>query len=74
MPIYKAPVDDTMFLLTDVLQIARYNNLPGFADASPDLLQAILDEAAKLAEEVVQPLHKKYPAIDHPAIPQACRW
>ena len=58
MPIYKAPVDEVMFLLTDVLQIARYNNLPGFADASPDLLQAALGEAAKLAEEVVQPLNR----------------
>ena len=57
VPTYKAPVDDTMFLLTDVLQIARYNNLPGFAEATPDLLQAILEEAAKLAEEVVQPLN-----------------
>ena len=58
MPIYKAPVDEMLFLLTDVFQIARYNNLPGFADASPDLLQAILGEAAKLCEEVVQPLNR----------------
>jgi acyl-CoA dehydrogenase len=57
VPIYKAPVDDVMFLLTDVLQIARYNNLPGFADASPDLLQAIFSEAGKFAEEIVQPLN-----------------
>ena len=40
MPIYKAPVDEVLFLLNDVFQIARYNNLPGFADASPDLLEA----------------------------------
>ena len=45
MPIYKAPVDEVLFLLTDVFQIARYNNLPGFADASPDLLEA--DPGAK---------------------------
>ena len=56
--VYKAPVDDVMFLLTDVLQIGRYNNLPGFADASPDVLQAVLGEAAKLAEQVVQPLNR----------------
>ena len=36
MPIYKAPVDEMLFLLTDVFQIGRYNNLPGFADAAPD--------------------------------------
>src|SRR5438067_4058943 len=57
VPIYKAPVDDMLFLLTDVFAIARYNNLPGFADATPDLLQAILGEAAKLCEEVIQPLN-----------------
>ncbi len=58
MPIYKAPVDDVMFLLNDVFQIARYNNLPGFADASPDLIEAVLTEAAKLAEEVAQPVNR----------------
>ncbi len=58
MPIYKAPVDDVLFLLTDVFQIGRYDNLPGFSDASPDLLEAILREAARLCEEVVQPLNR----------------
>ena len=37
MPTYKAPVDDTLFLLNDVFHIDRYGNLPGFADASPDV-------------------------------------
>ena len=46
MPIYKAPVDEVMFLLNDVFQIARYDNLPGFADASPDMVEPILGEAA----------------------------
>src|SRR6266699_816832 len=58
VPIYKAPVDEMLFLLTDVFAIARYDNLPGFSDASPDLLQAIFDEAAKLCEQVVQPLNR----------------
>jgi alkylation response protein AidB-like acyl-CoA dehydrogenase len=57
MPVYKAPVDEVLFLLNDVFQISRYNNLPGFADASPDLVEPILAEAAKLCEEVVQPLN-----------------
>jgi acyl-CoA dehydrogenase len=57
MPVYKAPVDEVLFLLNDVFQISRYNNLPGFADASPDLIEPILTEAAKLCEEVVQPLN-----------------
>jgi alkylation response protein AidB-like acyl-CoA dehydrogenase len=58
MPIYKAPVEDVSFLLNDVFQIDRYNNLPGFADASADVREAILDEAAKLSEKVLQPLNR----------------
>src|SRR5450631_2590250 len=58
MPIYKAPVEDVTFLLNDVFQIDRYDNLPGFSDASADVREAILNEAAKLAEEVLQPLNR----------------
>src|SRR4051812_11942261 len=58
MPVYKAPVDDVSFLLNDVFQIDRYDNLPGFTDASADVREAILGEAAKLAEEVLQPLNR----------------
>ena len=58
MPIYKAPVEDVTFLLNDVFQIDRYDNLPGFADASADVREAILGEAAKLSEEVLQPLNR----------------
>src|ERR1700753_3359636 len=58
MPIYKAPVEDVTFLFNDVFQIDRYDNLPGFSDASSDVREAILSEAAKLAEEVLQPLHR----------------
>jgi len=57
MPIYKAPVNDTLFILNDVLSLERYNNLPGFADATGDMLEAIAGEAAKLAEEVLFPVN-----------------
>ncbi|HWL05171.1 MAG TPA: acyl-CoA dehydrogenase C-terminal domain-containing protein [Xanthobacteraceae bacterium] len=58
MPSYKAPVADTMFLLTSVFPIERHNNLPGFADASADVVEAILGEAGKFAEEVLAPLNR----------------
>jgi alkylation response protein AidB-like acyl-CoA dehydrogenase len=58
MPTYKAPVEDVQFLLNDVFHIERYGNMPGFADASPDLIAAILEEAAKFSEEVLAPLNR----------------
>jgi hypothetical protein len=58
MPSYKAPLEDVSFLLNDVFQIDRYNNLPGFSDATADVREAILAEAAKLSEQVLQPLNR----------------
>jgi acyl-CoA dehydrogenase len=55
MPSYRAPVEDTKFLLNDVLGYHRYSNLAGFADTPADMLDAIFGEAAKLAENVLQP-------------------
>ena len=57
MPSYRAPVEDTNFVLNDVLNYQRYNNLPGFADASPDVVEAILSEGAKLAEGTLFPIN-----------------
>jgi hypothetical protein len=58
MPTYKAPVDDALFLLNDVFHLERYGNLPGFADATSDTVEAILREAAKFSEEVLTPLNR----------------
>ncbi len=52
------PVEDTLFLLNDVLGIERFSNLPGFSDLGADTLEAVLGEAAKFAEEVLQPLNR----------------
>jgi acyl-CoA dehydrogenase len=58
MPTYKAPVDDVHFLLNDVFHFDNYNNLRGFSDATADVREAIVGEAAKFAEEVLQPLNR----------------
>jgi alkylation response protein AidB-like acyl-CoA dehydrogenase len=57
MPSYKAPVRDVLFLLNDVFKIERYGNLAGFQDIAGDTLSAILEEGAKLAEEVFHPVN-----------------
>lgn len=58
MPVYKAPVEDVVFLLNDVFPIERHNNLPGFADATSDTVAAILNEGARLCEDVFAPLNQ----------------
>jgi hypothetical protein len=51
-------VDNALFLLNDVFHLERYGNLPGFSDASPDVVEAVLREAAKFSEEVLTPLNR----------------
>lgn len=54
---YQAPVREHLFLLRDVLNIAQYADLPGFADASMDVVSQILEEAGKFCGEVLAPLN-----------------
>ncbi|HHW78059.1 MAG TPA: acyl-CoA dehydrogenase [Xanthomonadaceae bacterium] len=59
MPSYTAPVRDMQFILHELLKIERYNDiLAGFSEATPDTIAAILEGAAQLGEEVLQPLNK----------------
>ncbi|MCW5759575.1 MAG: acyl-CoA dehydrogenase C-terminal domain-containing protein [Phenylobacterium sp.] len=54
---YQAPVRDYVFLLRDVLQLERYADLPAFADAAMDTVEAILEEAGRFTAEVLAPLN-----------------
>ena len=57
MSTYKAPVEEAVFLLEDVLGFSSYSQLPGFAEVSGDLLAQILEESGRLCEEVLHPLN-----------------
>ena len=54
---YTAPVADMRFVLEEVAQLDQLATLPGYEAASPDLTDAILDEAAKLAGDELAPLN-----------------
>ena len=58
MPIYKAPVDDTLFLLNDVLDYARRARWPRFVEAPLDVVEHVLGDGGKFAEQVLQPLNR----------------
>ena len=53
MPRYDAPVRDMQFVLHEMLSLQNYSNLPGFEEATPDLINAILEEGGKFASEVL---------------------
>jgi alkylation response protein AidB-like acyl-CoA dehydrogenase len=57
MPQYTPPVRDTRFVLDKVLKLDRHANLPGFANASPDVVNAVLEEGGKFVAEVLFPLN-----------------
>lgn len=55
---YQAPANDLRFLLFDVLGADRLHELEKYADATPDLISAIIDEAGKVCAEVMQPTNQ----------------
>jgi alkylation response protein AidB-like acyl-CoA dehydrogenase len=67
MATYKAPLREINFVLNDVLNVGQLAELPAFADATPELISGLVDEAAKLIEEKVAPLNALSDA-------QGCKW
>ena len=55
---YQAPLTDIQFLLFDVLGADRLHELERYSEATPDIMTAVIEEAGKLAADVLQPLNK----------------
>mgnify|MGYP003584176151 FL=1 len=58
MAVYKAPIKDIQFVLNEVIDVSKLAKLPGYGDATPDTIHAIVEEAAKLCENVLFPLNR----------------
>ena len=55
---YAAPLADMRFALDEIARLPEIVRLPGCESAAPDVVDAVLAEAAKLADEVVAPLNR----------------
>ncbi len=55
---YRAPISEVSFLMEHVVGMDRVRATERFAEATPDVVQAILTEAGKMAEEVLAPLNR----------------
>ncbi|MDB5879107.1 MAG: acyl-CoA dehydrogenase, partial [Variovorax sp.] len=55
---YAAPLKDMLFVMNELAGLARVNALPGCEDATPDTVEAVLEECAKFCGEVVAPLNR----------------
>ncbi len=57
MPSYKAPLRDIRFVFYELLDGQELARLPGFEEATPDLVMAVAEELGRICEEVLQPLN-----------------
>ena len=58
MPSYAAPLDDLRFLINDLFDMPNDPDVPGAADVTPDLIDAVLEGGAKICAQVFQPLNQ----------------
>ena len=57
MTVYKAPLRDYRFILEEMFDVGALAKLPGYEEATPDVFAAVLEEGAKIAEEVLFPIN-----------------
>src|SRR5712692_192913 len=58
MATYKAPLKEIEFVLHEIAGMPELTALPGFAEATPELVMGVLEEAAKLVEGSIAPLNR----------------
>ncbi|AWW74725.1 acyl-CoA dehydrogenase [Erythrobacter sp. KY5] len=58
MPTYTAPTRDTRFVVNEMLDLASYGNLPGFENATTDMIDTVVNEAGKFCSEVLAPINQ----------------
>ncbi len=63
MPDYHAPTRDMQFVINEIADLDMITKLPDFEDATADLVEAVLEQAGVLANEVFSPLNQ--PGDEH---------
>ncbi len=58
MPIYNAPIEDMMFLFDKLRNNKKYNEIEKYKEVNSELVKSILDEAAKINQNIILPLAK----------------
>ena len=58
MATYSAPIEDMMFLFEKLRDNPHYNTLEKYKEVNPDLAKDILEQAAKIAKNLILPLAK----------------
>ncbi|MCB9988130.1 MAG: acyl-CoA dehydrogenase C-terminal domain-containing protein [Rhodospirillales bacterium] len=58
MPVYNPPLDDIRFVLNELLHAESLTALPGYEEATPDLVDQILEEGSKLCRDVLFPINQ----------------
>jgi hypothetical protein len=57
MSTYQAPLRDMKFVLNHLAGLSEVAKLPGYEEATPDTVDAILEEASKFASQILDPIN-----------------